>query len=99
MSRDDRCECVDKYWRLIADLWRVLGQVLDRGAQIVMRIGATKIEPGDLLAALTASARFARARVKLVGSETSEIVMRQTDLFRPGARGCMVEVDCHFEVA
>jgi hypothetical protein len=33
------------------------------------------------------------------GYEVSEIRNRQTTAFRPGARGCSQEVDCHFRMS
>jgi hypothetical protein len=96
ISKDDRHRTRDAYWRLISDMWRSLGQVLDSDAHVVIRIGAKDILPADVTKALSATAVVSKRRVKLVGSEVSEIPRRQTDAFRPGTTGCAREVDCHF---
>jgi len=96
LSRDDRHSFPDNYWRFIADMWRSLGQVLAPRAQLVIRIGSSKLSPELLKRSLTASTQFAGRRIDLVGSEISELKNRQTDAFRPGSKGCSVEIDCHY---
>jgi hypothetical protein len=96
VSTDDRYSYEAKYWEFIADMWRCLGAVLSRRAHIVIRIGCRRLSPDHLRLALTAASRFSRRRIELIGSEVSRIRNRQTDLFRPGARGCSVELDCHY---
>lgn len=99
ISRDDRHSTRDAYWRLIADMWRSLGQVLAPKAHVVIRIGAKDILPDDVVSALGGTGVFSSRRVTLVASEVSEIRRRQTDAFRPGTSGCAREVDCHFVMA
>ncbi len=98
VSRVDRHRGADNYWRLIADVWRALSQVLAPRSSIVIRLGGKNLEPEQLVTALTASSVFASRRVKLVSSETSEIMRRQTDAFRPGTTGCRYEIDAHFSM-
>jgi len=47
--------------------------------------------------ALTASSLFARRQIHLVEQTVSELKHRQTDAFHPGTRGCLVEIDCHYQ--
>ena len=96
LSRDDRHSMSDDYWRFIADMWRSLGAVMTRNAHIVVRIGTGRIPPEALVQSLTATAVVSKRKVRLVESTISELRNRQTDLFRPGSKGCSVEVDCHF---
>lgn len=97
--REERTSDVDRYWRLIGDMWRTLGLVLGKRASVVIRIGAVRYAPELLVRQLTASAMVSQRRVQLTESTVSEIKGRQTDSFRPGSRGCTVEVDCVFAVA
>lgn len=97
-SSDDRHSSLDRYWELIADMWRALGLVLGKNSDIVIRLGATRIGPERLVNSLEGVARASRRRVTLVSQEVSTIVRRQTDAFRPGSTGCKVEVDCHFRM-
>lgn len=96
---EERTSDQDRYWRMIADMWRSLGLVLGRRANIVVRIGAVSYAPEKLTSQLEGAALACGRRVELVSYEVSEIKRRQTDAFRPGARGCRVEVDCHFAMS
>jgi hypothetical protein len=98
VSRDDRHEGRESYWTLIVDMWRVLGAVLGPRATVVIRIGAVGIGPKLLVSGLEGAARAAQRKVRMVSHTTSEIRRRQTEAFRPGARGCKLEVDCQFSV-
>jgi hypothetical protein len=97
-SKDDRHGRIDRYWALLADMWRMLSVLLDRNSHVVVRLGATRIGPERLVSGLEGVARVANRRVSLVDQKVSEIIRRQTDSFRPGSTGCKVEVDCHFRV-
>lgn len=99
ISRDDRHYTRGGYWRLIADMWRVLGAVMDSDSHIVIRLGLKDVPPRELVALLEGCSSFARRRVSLKSFETSDIRRRQTDAFRPGSVGCATEVDCHFRIA
>lgn len=97
-SRDDRHGNIDQYWLMLADMWRTLSLILDRKADVVVRLGATRIGPKGLISGLEGVARVANRRVRLVEHNISEIVNRQTEAFRPGSKGCRIEIDCHFRV-
>ncbi|WP_240911390.1 hypothetical protein [Paludisphaera soli] len=97
LSRDDRHESSDAYWRFIADMWRSMGQVMGHRANVVVRLGSRITSPEKLQHLLVASSRFSGRDVKLVHQEISELKNRQTDAFRPGTKGCLVEIDCHFQ--
>lgn len=98
-SRDDRHGNLDQYWSMLADMWRSLSLVLDRNSHVVIRLGASRIGPHRLVSGLEGLAKVTQRRVRLVSAETSELIKRQTDSFRPGSTGCKVEVDCHFRMA
>jgi hypothetical protein len=98
ISKDDRHERPDKYWNLIADMWRVLGQVLDKNADVIIRIGGKDFNPQETGNRLMAACVFSRRKGELIASETTEIRKKQTDAFRPGSKGCLVESDFHFRL-
>lgn len=98
-GRDDRHGSLDLYWSLLADMWRSLGLVLAKKANVVIRVGATRIGPDRLVSGLEGVAKASSRKVRLIDSTVSEISGRQTDSFRPGATGCKLEVDCHFQMA
>lgn len=98
ISKDDRHENPAAYWTMVADMWRTLGLILAPKADVVVRLGGKNTSPKHLVEALTASSAVSRRQVKLVSHETSAIKNRQTGAFRPGSKGCILEVDCHFRV-
>jgi hypothetical protein len=98
VSRDDRHEQPTKYWRLIADMWRVLGLLVEPKGHVVIRLGGRRLQPEQLVSGLQTSAIFSRRPVSLLSWELSEIQRRQTDAFRPGSKGCSFEVDCCFQL-
>jgi hypothetical protein len=99
ISRDDRHGTADNYWSFIADMWRSLGAVMAGGSHVVVRIGSRRISPDFLKRGLAGCAQFSGRKVKLMSSQVTEIKRRQTDAFRPGTTGCVVELDCHFRFA
>lgn len=98
-SRDDRHRNADGYWRLIADMWRMLSMVLAPRGSVVVRLGGKGLEPEQLVAALKGTAIVAPRRVRMVEYSVSDILRRQTDAFRPGTIGCRHEIDAVFSVA
>jgi len=54
------------------------------------------MSPDLLKRGLTGCAQFSGRKIRLVSSQVTEIKRRQTDAFRPGTKGCGVELDCHF---
>jgi hypothetical protein len=99
VSRDDRHGTADSYWAFISDMWRSLGAVMAEESHVVVRIGSRKLAPEILRRGLTGCAQLSGRKVKLVSSKVTEIKGRQTDAFRPGTKGCVVELDCHFRFA
>jgi hypothetical protein len=98
ISKDDRHESPRLYWRLIADMWRVLGRLVKYDGHVVIRMGGRKLTPDQIVAGLEAASLFSKRTVELVSSEVSLLVKRQTGSFRPGSTGCASEVDCCFRV-
>ena len=95
--RDDHHSFAVTYWRLIADMWRSLGNVVASKGHVVVRLGSSRITPDELRKQLTATSHFSGLPISLIHTEVSEIDRRQTDAFRPGTVGCKVEVDCHLQ--
>ena len=94
ISRDDRHTSSKSYWDFIADMWRAFGASLGKKANVVIRIGSRSADPDRLRDAVFASSVFSGRKTELVAYEISELRNRQTETFRPGSRGCLVEVDC-----
>lgn len=99
ISKDDRHENPDQYWGLIGDFWRMVGSVIEPRGNVVLRLGAKGLKPPGIVDAVVGTSVVSGRRVKLLASTVSAIKKRQTDAFRPGSKGCMVEVDCHLAVS
>jgi hypothetical protein len=99
VSRDDRHGTPDNYWSFIGDMWRCLGAVMAENGHVVIRIGSRRISPEALKRGLSGCAPFSGRKVKLLSNHVTEIRKRQTDAFRPGTKGCGVELDCQFRFA
>jgi hypothetical protein len=97
ISRDDRYERPDAYWGFIADMWRMLGALVAKNGHVVIRMGGRGIQPKEMITKLSASSQFARRPIKMLLQTTSKLQRRQTDAFLKGTRGCLVEIDCHFQ--
>jgi hypothetical protein len=98
ISKDDRHEHAGPYWDLISDMWRVLGQVMGKKADVVIRLGGKNFNTEEMGQRLQATSIFSQRKAELVESETSPIRKRQTDSFRPGTKGCLIEADFHFRL-
>ena len=98
ISKDDRHDRAEHYWDLISDMWRVLGKLLAKRAHVVIRMGGKNFNPDDMGNRLHGSSIFSRRRAELIQGETSQIQRRQTDSFRPGSKGCLIEADFHFRL-
>lgn len=99
VSTDDRHENQEKYWAFIADMWRMLGAVMAAGGHVVVRLGGRGEDIGLTLKKLQASSALSGRPVSLVAHSSSDLRKRQTDSFRPGTKGCLVELDSHFRFA
>jgi hypothetical protein len=95
VTRDDRRGHATAYWRLIGDFWRSTAAVLKPSGHVVVRIGATHIEPEVLIKNVVGSALQSPRKIQLLDTFVSDIPRRQTDAFRPGSAGCRREVDLH----
>lgn len=99
VSRDDRLHTRDAYWQLIGDLWRTLGHIVAPGGHVVIRIAGSGLSSSDLCEGLEGTSCLSRRQAILRSTETSPILRRQTDAFRPGSIGLRTEVDCHFQLS
>ena len=101
VNKDDRHRKLDGYWAFLQEAWAGLQPLVKRGTHVVVRIGGTRLEKTDLLDGLLSSMRggFAGYRVKpLHAGATTEILNRQTNVFRPGTTPKRYEHDFTFKI-
>ena len=101
VSPDDRHYSEGSYWPLIEDLFQTVGEVAAEGAHVVIRIGGKGLTPERLAEGMEEAAETVNSRsIRPTGPHrVSAIRGRQTGQFRPGSKGCLVEVDHTFVVA
>ncbi len=95
-ATDHRHRSEDRCWQMIADTRRALGQIIGPRGHVVIRIGARSLSPDRPRDAVVGASELSGRRVRLISHETTSLVHRQTDSFRPGSTGARLELDCHF---
>ena len=99
ISRDDRYTSKAAYWAFLREVWEGIGALLTRDAVLVCRIGAKGIDREELTGKLRASLKSVFPKNRFLRRPVvSRIRNRQTDAFRPGAIGCLYEVDYTFSL-
>ena len=93
-SKDDRHRGKRLYWKFLQEVWKGLVPLVRRDAVLVCHIGANGIDPGQIRKSLLGTIQSAFPRSQLIRRPTiSMLTNRQTEVFRPGAKGCVFEVD------
>lgn len=99
LSRDDRYSSQEGYWGFIADMWRMLGEILEKDANVILRIGCRKTQPDLLATRVFASSKLSGRKSKLVSTNITEIKNNQVRAVNKSTQGCRCEVDCHILLA
>jgi len=102
LNRDDRHTNSDKYWTFLAEAWKGVQPLVKAGAHVVVRIGGTGVTKKDLLEGLHQSMKTGFAGFKPSPAHkgaTTEIMNRQTNVFRPGTSSRRFEHDFTFKLA
>jgi hypothetical protein len=94
VSRDDRHEGIEGYWRFITESWQGLAPLLAGGARLVLRLGAIGMSQYELTAGLNATVKATWPKARpLAAPKRSSIVGRQAKNFLPSSQGCPFEMD------
>lgn len=97
ISKDDRLGKAERYWSFLREVWRGVAPLLCPNPKIVCRIGAKDVEVDQITGNLTQAVRWALPTARLeMPPLISAIINRQTEAFRPGSQGCVVEIDYVF---
>ena len=99
VSRDDRHEQKEKYWKFLSEAWGGIADLVRRDATLVCRLGGAGMTEPEITSGLAGSLRqaFPKARLILEPKKT-DLTKRQTPAFRPGSTGCRFEVDYVFRL-
>lgn len=98
-GRDDRHRRVDGYWQFLREAWAGVVSLLDRSAQIVVRIGGTRLDETDLEVGLLESLNSTGRRFELAESHQTDIRNSQRRTFQPSSKSRGVEYDFRFQFA
>jgi hypothetical protein len=93
---DGRHDSAEGYWRFLAEAWTGIANLLAPDCTIVIRIGGSAFTPASIRTGLVASMRSGLGWTTIDEVEpliTSEILNRQTNVFRPGTGGMREEHD------
>ncbi len=98
-GKDDRHRIVESYWQFLREAWAGIAPLLQESAQVVVRIGGTRLGQEELSSSLLASLNTTGHRFKLLESRQSDIKNSQARMFLAAAPKASVEHDFRFKVA
>jgi hypothetical protein len=98
-GKDDRHRRVDAYWQFLREAWKGVVPLLQDSAQIVVRIGGTRLGQEELQAGLLESLNSTGRKFKLAESRQTLIKNGQRRIFQADTDKPSVEHDFRFKLA
>jgi hypothetical protein len=98
-GKDDRHRRVDAYWQFLLESWTGVVPLLHRSAQVVIRIGGTRLSEKELSAGLFSSLNATGRRFKLAEPRRTIIRNGQRRIFQKAPVTASVEYDFRFQLA
>jgi hypothetical protein len=97
-GKDDRHRRIEAYWQFLREAWKGITPLLQRSAQVVIRIGGTRLAGDELCDGLLESLNSTGRRFRLMEARTTSIRNGQRRVFQ-GTRGKpSVEHDFRFKL-
>ncbi|MGA2724152.1 MAG: DNA methyltransferase [Bryobacteraceae bacterium] len=97
--KDDRHRGTGAYWQFLREAWAGVVPLLHQSAQIVIRIGGTRLDQKALLTGLLESLNSTGHKFKLAESRQTDIKNGQRRIFHPLPAAPSVEHDFRFRLA
>lgn len=97
-GKDDRHRIVEGYWQFLSEAWQGIAPLLQDSAQVVIRIGGTRLGAEDLRGGLLDSLNSTGHRFKLQEYKQSDIKNGQKRIFSNGPSKAGVEHDFRFRM-
>jgi hypothetical protein len=94
--KDDRHRRVETYWNFLREAWSGIVPLLQKGAQVVVRIGGTKLSVEELKRGLLESLSSTGQKFRLMELRTTEIRNGQRRTFSNHRENGAVEHDFRF---
>jgi hypothetical protein len=98
-GKDDRHRIVENYWQFLRESWAGIAPLLQDKAQVVIRIGGTRLGGDELSAGLHESLNFSGRKFKLLEARQTDIKNGQRRIFQPKPEKASVEHDFRFKIA
>lgn len=98
-GKDDRHRRVEAYWQFLREAWKGVAPLLHESAQVVVRIGGTRLAEHQLSSGLLASLNSTGLTFKLVEARQTDIKNGQRRIFQPVPAAASVEHDFRFQMA
>jgi hypothetical protein len=98
-GKDDRHRRVEAYWQFLREAWKGVAPLLQTSAQIVIRIGGTRLGEDELSAGLLESLNWTGHKFKLMEARQTDIKNGQRRIFQPVPSKASVEHDFRFKLA
>jgi len=98
-GKDDRHRRIEAYWQFLREAWNGVAPLLQSSAQVVIRIGGTRLGKEQLEGGLLESLNSTGRRFRLMESRTTSIKNGQRRMFQAGPDKASVEHDFRFQLA
>jgi hypothetical protein len=95
-GKDDRHRRTEEYWRFLREAWAGIAPLLSDSAQVIIRIGGTRLSGKDLYTGLLASLNSTGRRFKLAESRQTYIKNGQKRSFQANFHTASIEHDFRF---
>jgi hypothetical protein len=98
-GKDDRHRRVESYWQFLREVWKGVVPLLEASAQVVIRIGGTRLGQEELRSGLLGSLNSSGQKFKLMESRQTDIKNGQRRIFQAAPEKASVEHDFRFKLA
>jgi len=98
-GKDDRHRRSEAYWQFLREAWAGIASLLHASAQVVIRIGGTRLGEEELRAGLLESLNSTGRKFKLAEVRHTNIKNGQRRIFQPVPAAERVEHDFRFQLA
>jgi hypothetical protein len=98
-GKDDRHRRIEAYWQFLREAWKGVAPLLQDKAQIVIRIGGTRLDQEQLRTGLLDSLNSTGRKFRLTESRQTDIKNGQRRIFQPAPDKASVEHDFRFQLA
>jgi hypothetical protein len=98
-GKDDRHRRIEAYWQFLREAWNGIAPLLQRSAQVVIRIGGTRLGEEELRGGLLESLKSTGRRFRLMEARTTSIRNGQRRIFQTIPEKASVEHDFRFKLA